>query len=30
MVDNGIKSICKGLEKNNSLTHINLGIYKYI
>ena len=30
MGDNEIKSICKGLEKNTSITHINLGICKYI
>ena len=30
MGDNEIKSICKGLEKNNSITNISLGICKYI
>ena len=30
MGDNEIKSICKGLEKNNSITHIDLGICEYI
>ena len=30
MGDNEIKSICKGLEKNNSITHIIIGICKYI
>ena len=30
MRDNEIQSICEGLEKNNSITYINLGICKYI